>query len=307
MRKERRQSQPIRQPSANSDSYAFRRSRTITGSAATNVRAAGEERGQLQSSRLHEHSLRKHRRRLSTYLLLSIVAVGGLWYVVSSYIGSSISVGTQGLQSATRDLEESRYQALVNKYFSEHPFERFSFSLKEDAFSQFVRSHAPEVKDAQLVKTNGFGSAALALKLREPVVAWTIKNEQYYVDAEGESFTVNYFATPAVVVNDKSGINSNAGAVASTKLLYFIGRVITLVNESLADAPVASVELPANSTREIDFKLTGREYIVKADLDRDPAGQAADIVNAVNYVKAKNINPAYLDVRVEAKAYYRDR
>lgn len=307
MRHDNRNQAPVRQPrgGASDQSFAFRRNRTITGSAATSVRAAGEDRGQLKSPRLHEHSLRKHRRKLSFYLLLTLVVVGSLWYVVSSYI-AGVTVGTQTAQAVQVPLHSAKYEALVSRYFSEHPFEHFRFALDERAFNQFMTGNAPEVSAATLETSGTLGEGALVLRLREPVVAWTIKNQQYFVDAHGAAYTTNYFATPAVVVTDKSGVSADAGVVASAKLLRFIGRVITLVNQS-GVAPVQSVELPTNSTRQVDFKLQEHDYIIKAHLDRDPAGQAADIVNAVRYIEAKGINPAYLDVRVSSKAYYRDK
>lgn len=307
MRHDNRRQSPVRQPrnTEAEQSFAFRRSRTITGSAATNVRAAGEERGQLRSPRLHEHSLRKHRRKLSFYLLLTVLLASSLWYVVSSYI-ATVTVGTQTAQAVQAPLRSTDYQTLVDRYFADHPFERFRFALDERSFNTYMVTHATEVSAATLETSGKFGEGALSLRLREPVVAWTIKNQQYFVDAEGVAYTINYFATPTVVVTDKSGVSADAGVVASAKLLRFIGRVITLVNQS-GTAPVQSVELPTNSTRQVDFKLQDHDYIIKAHLDRDPAGQAADIVNAVRYVEAKGINPTYLDVRVSSKAYYRDK
>lgn len=308
MRRQNKQNQPVRQPrfDPSEQSFAFRRSRTITGSAADTVKAASEGRGQLQSSRLHEHSLRKHRRKLGAYLLVSLAVCGALWYVVSSYVGGSVAVGTLTTQPLGQPLDGAQYQALVHRYFEDRPFERFRFALNEQTFANFLRVNATEVSDARLEKGSQIGDADLALSLREPVVAWTIKNQQYFVDAGGNAFTTNYFAAPSVVVTDKSGISSEAGVVTSTKLLRFIGRVITIVNASDL-SPVEAVELPTSSTREVNFKLKGREYIVKAHLDRDPAGQAADIVNAVRYVDAKQLNPEYLDVRVSSKAFYRDK
>lgn len=286
-------------------SYAFRRSRTITGSAATAVRAAGEDRGQLRSPRLHEHSLRKHRRKLTFYLFLSAIASVALWYALSSYIGDAITVGTRSTQSATRPLDETRYRQLIKRYLADHPFEHFTFALNEKVFSSYVQANAPEVSDASLDTGSSLGTGQLTLQLREPVASWTIKNQQYFVDADGLAFTQNYFAVPAVVVTDRSGINADAGVVASAKLLRFIGRVMTLVGQSGA-ATVEAVTLPPNSTREVDFKLTSRPYTIKAHLDRDPAGQATDIINAVRYVDAKGLHPQYLDVRVSSKAYYRE-
>lgn len=308
MRRSNRLKTPVRHPSGSDDeqSLAFRRSRTITGSAASSVRSAGENRGQLRSPRLHEHSLRKHRRRLFAYLIILLTLCGALWYVVTSYIsGSALQVAHTTKQTPRIALDTGRYQRLVNKYLADRPFEHFSFALNHETFAQYMRDNAPEIKDATLDRGGDLGGGVLGVELREPVVAWTIKKQQYYVDAEGSAFTVNYFAAPTVIVSDKSGISAEAGVVASEKLLRFIGRVITLVNQS-GVARVERVELPALSTREVDFKLVDRAYIVKAHLDRDPAGQAADIINAVRYVENKGIAPSYLDVRVSSRAYYRN-
>lgn len=299
--------QPIRQPRGNADdqSFTFRRSRTITGSAATNVRAAGEERGQLRSPRLHEHSLKKHRRKLSAYLSIILIASGGLWYVIASYIGETIDVTTSSAQPTTRSLDAHRYQEFANRYFSQRPFERFEFALNEVEFSDYMRSTAPELLEASITRGESLGSGQLQLHLREPVASWTIKNKQYFVDTHGVAFTVNYFSVPSVVVSDKSGINADAGVVASTKLLRFIGRIVTIINQA-GLTPVEAVSLPAGSTREVDFKLQDKDYIIKTHLERDPAGQALDIVNAIKYIESKGISPQYLDVRVSSKAYYKD-
>lgn len=306
MRRDSRHTPSVRQPrhAENNDSFAFRRSRTITGSASTNIQSAGEGRAQLKSPRLHEHSLRKHRRRLGVYLLASLAMCGLLWFVVTSYIGDTTSVSTAHTQPIKNELDTARYQALLTKYLNNHPLERFYFALNDKTLSEFMTSQANELQSVSLTKDHGIGTSELSLTLREPIVTWTINKKQYFVDAEGMAFTVNYFATPAVAVSDKSGISTDAGVVASNKLLRFIGRVITLVNQSTI-ATVERVELPVNSTREVDFKLSGREYIVKGHLDRDPAGQAADIISAVRYVDNNAIKPSYLDVRVSSKAYYR--
>lgn len=298
---------PVRQPRLRDGTEAvFRRSRTLTGSANDTVRAATENRGQLQSPRLHEHGLRHHRRKLSVYLFASLVVCGALWYVISSYIGGGVSVGTSMTQPVTRELETARYQSLVDRYLSDHPLEYFQFALDADAFNQFIKSQAPEVAAASLTRGESIGQAQLILTLREPVVAWTIKNQQYFVDATGHAYTNSYFAMPSVVVSDKSGVSADAGVVASTKLLRFIGRVTVLVNQS-GKFNVERIELPPGSTRQVDFKLADRPYIIKAHLDRDPAGQAADIVNAVSFVEIHSINPAYVDVRVSSKAFYTDK
>ena len=308
MRRDSHSKAPVRRPSGSDQdqSFAFRRSRTITGSTASSVRSVGEDRSQLRSPRLHEHSLRKHRRRLLGYLLLLLSICAVLWYVVTSYIGGGImQVAHTTTQTPRIALDTARYQSLVERYLNDRPFERFSFALNEATFAQYMRENALEIKNAQLERSEEFGGGLLSVTLREPVVAWTIKKQQYFVDADGYAFTVNYFAAPTVIVSDKSGISAEAGVVASERLLRFIGRVITLLNKSEV-ALVERVELPALSTRQVDFKLKDRDYIIKAHLDRDPAGQAADIISAVSYIDSKGIAPEYLDVRVSSKAYYRN-
>lgn len=298
---------PARQPRLQDGTEAvFRRSRTLTGSAHDTVRAANEQRGQLQSPRLHEHSLRKHRRKLSAYLFASLALCGALWYVVSSYIGGSITVGTNTTQALVSDLGKDQYQALVDTYLANHPLEYFHFALDTENFNQYIKSQAPEVATASLTRGESIGQAQLILTLREPVIAWTIKNQQYFVDASGHAYTKNYFAVPSVIVSDKSGVSADAGVVASTKLLRFIGRVTVLVNQS-GTLRVERIELPPGSTRQVDFKLVDRPYTIKAHLDRDPAGQAADIVSAVGYIETRAINPEYVDVRVSSKAFYTDK
>lgn len=307
MRREYRPLQPIRQPkrSDQEQTFAFRRSRTITGSATDSVRAVSEHRAQLQSPRLHEHSLRHHRRKLASLLVLSVVAAAALWYVVTSFIGNNVAVGTAATQPVGSQLDTARYQTLVKRYLDEHPFERFSFALEATAFERYMVDNAAELSGAALTKDSALGNATVTLKLREPIVAWNIRNQRYFVDATGNAFTTNYFAMPTVVVADKSGVNADVGSIASTKLLRFIGRVMTLVNAS-GLPPVQSVELPADSTRQVDFRLRDKPYSIKTNQDRDPAGQAADIINAVTYVEEKGISPQYLDVRVSSKAFYRD-
>ena len=59
------------------DSYTFRRGRTLTGSASSHVRTAGEFQADLKSSRVQIHELRRKRRRIGSVLVgtLSIVAL----------------------------------------------------------------------------------------------------------------------------------------------------------------------------------------------------------------------------------------
>lgn len=296
----------IRNPhiSSQNDAYSFRRSRTITGSSASSVRAATEERGQLRSSRLHVHDLRRHRRKLLFYLFSCIVFVGLLGALLVQYNGDDVTISTNSAEASTKAIDVERYQTMIAEYYGAHPLEHFRFALNRATFAEHMRAKAPEVADAAVGSGEGLLHGEVMLTFRKPVVSWTIQGQKYYVDANGEAFQVNYYAEPSVTVVDESGIDPKTGVIASGRFLRFMGRLITLVDQS-GVTTVSGVVIPRGVTREIDLKLSGVGYSFKTNLDRDPAAQATDVINAYKYFTARNITPQYVDVRVSSKAFYR--
>lgn len=302
----KKQQVEIRNPSitAQNDAYAFRRSRTITGSSASTVRAATEDRGQLRSTRLEVHDLRRHRRKLSFYLLLCLFLVCLLGITVEQYSGNDVIISASSAEASTKAIDAQRYRQLATDYYNAHPLEHFRFALNMNAFAEELRAKAPEIANAEVVRSDEVLRGEVKLTFRKPVVSWDIKGQSYYVDAEGEAFQINYYSEPAVTVVDESGIDPGTGAIASGRFLRFMGRLVTLVNES-GIATVSGVVIPRGVTREIDLKLAGVGYPFKTNLDRDPAGQATDVVNAYKHFTARGITPQYVDVRVSSKAFYR--
>ncbi len=297
---------PIRNPriSSQNEAYSFRRSRTLTGSSASSVRAATEDRGELRSTRLQEHDLRRHRRKLSVYFVICLAVIGLVGMLLEQYSGGDVSISANSAEASTRGIDTVRYRQLAADYYAKHPMERFRFALNIDSFADALRASAPEVADVEVVRGDGVLRGEVKLTFRSPVVSWTIKGEKYYVDASGEAFQVNYFAEPAVTVVDESGIDPEAGVIASGRFLRFMGRVITHVDKS-GVTTVAGIVIPRGVTRQIDFKLAGVAYPFKTNLDRDPAGQAADLVSAYKYFTSRSITPSYVDMRVASKAFYR--
>lgn len=296
----------IRNPhiTSQNDAYTFRRSRTITGSSASTVRAATEDRGQLRSTRLQEHDLRHHRRKLSFYLIFCLVVIGLLGIVLEQYSGNDVMISASSAEASTKRIDTERYRKLAADYYNSHPLEHFRFALNIDAFADELRAKAPEIADAEVVRGDGVLRGEVKLTFRKPVVSWTIKDEKYYVDASGEAFQVNYYAEPSVTVVDESGIDPSAGVIASGRFLRFMGRAITLIDAS-GVTTVSGVVIPRGVTRQIDLRLSGVGYPFKTNLDRDPAGQAADVINAYKYFTARGLTPQYVDVRVSSKAFYR--
>ena len=300
----KKQEIPIRSPriTEQNESLTFRRSRTLTGSSSEQVRTVSEERAQIKSPRLKEHELRSHRRRLGGYLLIVILAISAILLLLSQFIGI-VNVKVQSDTPLATTPDESKYSKLIDDYFAAHPIERFRFALNEQTLNSYVQQKTPEVANISFDST-GIATADADIRFRVPVVAWQLSSQKSYVDGDGRSFTVNYFNEPSVTVKDDSGIDPTSGAIVSDRFLQFMGRVIALTNDS-GVVRITGATIPRNTTREIDFNLEGRGYIVKTQLGRDPASQATDIINAVKYVDARGYKPAYLDVRVAGKAAYR--
>lgn len=300
----RKKEAPIRQPHIKdqNESYSFRRSRTLTGSSANSVRVVGESRAQIKSPRIHAHELRQHRRKLLLYLVAVLMVVGLGWALLIQFTGSIDKVI---VTPAHPSVPTEQYKRLLNDYFADRPFERFRFALQPEQLRDYLAVKAPEVETLRFDGAQQIGASDVLVTFRQPIVVWEIARQKYYVDADGRAFTHNYYNEPTVVVKDESGIDPSEGAIASTRFLHFLGRVIALMNQSNV-ATVNSVIIPPNTTREVDLKLTGRDYVIKTLLDRDPAEQVSDILNALRYIDAKGIKPQYIDVRISGRATYKN-
>lgn len=282
----------------------FRRSRTLTGSKSSSVVAASEGQAQIKSARLEEHELRSKRRHLFISLVAAIIVLMALVWLISQFTWRISSVVSTDPTVASSSLSSDKYKQAVYEYFGNQPLERFRFILRQQSLSNYLQSNFPELAGASISSESGLLDGKLTLTLRKPIIGWKIDDSTYYVDNGGMAFTRNYYKKPNLTVIDNSGIQSDSGAIASDRALHFIGRTVTLVNKSTV-GDVSKVTIPSGTTREVDFRLAGKSYYIKTQLDRDAAGQAADIVSAVKYIERHNIKIKYLDVRVSSKAFYR--
>ncbi len=295
----KKQHAQVRQPhiSDNNDAYIFRRSRTMTGSLSNTVRAVSEDRADLKSQRLKHHDLRRHRRRLLGWLMAVLAVSAALYGLITQYIPSVIV-------SVAPAVVQDRYAASIQDYLHSHPTERFFFSIDTSRLTLVLQAKYPEVKTVAVQPTSFLQAADAQVVVRQPIASWTVGSKKYYIDEHGVAFSQNYLKEPALTVTDNTGIDpSDAGAVASERMLRFIGRLVALVQQ--AGYTVEKVELPAQTSRQIALTLQGRGYPIRTNLDRDVASQAADVVAAVKYFDSKQITPGYVDVRVGSKAYYK--
>lgn len=296
----RKKSEPIRTAHIEDDSYAFRRSRTLTGSLSNSVQTVREDRAALKSDRVKQHDLRRHRRKIGFLLFACLLAAAIIYLLVSQFIGS-VTIASKSALSVEK---QQAYAAAINKYLSTSPGERFSFSLQKDRLLADLQSQHAEVEFISLSRF-GVGQASIAdIKIRVPVISWDLRGKTYYIDSHGVAFQTLIGEAPTLRVEDNTGITlEDSATLASDKMLRFIGRIIALLQQS--GQTVERLELPADTSRQINVYLQGRDYPFYTSIDRDPAGQATDVINALNYVSSQQISPQYVDVRVGSRAYYR--
>lgn len=296
------QHENIRQPHIRDENttYAFRRSRTMTGSSSDTVRAAAETRAGLQSDRLKHHTLRKKRRRLASLLVISLACAGGIIALLNMFVAST-AVTTQNGGNAA---DTTAYRAAIDTYLVSHPNERFIFSLRQAALLQAIQKQYPEVRTVAVDVQPWLRAARVTVQLRTPIASWTIGATKYYIDSSGVAFQKNLGTEPTLVVEDNTGIDPTGNAaVASERMIRYIGRLVALVQQN--GLTVERLELPPSTSREVDVYLAGKVYPIKTDIDRDPAGQVADLVQATGYLTRSGIVPSYADVRVSSKLYYK--
>lgn len=68
---------------------------------------------------------------------------------------------------------------------------------------------------------------------------------------------------------------------------------------------VKQVILPTGMSRELYVDLEGVETYFKVNTDRGTAVTVEDAVRMLKYLQERDLHPAYVDVRVEGKAYYK--
>jgi hypothetical protein len=259
-----------------------------------------EDQHQL-SQRQQQRNLRWRRRKIGVLLLFTagLLILGVL--VLFQFNGWIRTVVSDAPTS--KAVAAEYYQQLVDDYFAKNSFERLAFLRRDQALADFVKNQAPEVNDVKIT-TDGLMSGRLALSFRRPVAMWHSADDTSYVDDAGVVYKRNYFAEPSVVITDNSGVVPVDGVAASARFLEFVGQTTAELNKQ-GSAVVERVLIPRGAVRYVEFYLAGRSYPFKAQIDRQPSAQAADILTIINYIDNNQINPQYVDVRVAGKAYWK--
>lgn len=256
-----------------------------------------------ESSRQKAHTLALQRRKLGgIFFIVAIAAIALallLWQLIAQ-----VHVMTSSKQLSTT-FNHATYEQSINEYLNLNPAQRLRVSLDDAALSAFVSNELPEVEKLELSGMPGLAQSNFTITFRTPVAGWQINGKQYYVDADGVVFEKNYYEAPTVQIVDESGVSPEQGsAVVGTRLLGFLGRIVSEA-QGRGYTPVKAV-LPAGATRQVDVYFEGKPTYVKFSIDRGAGEQMEDADRALNYLQSHGGGGAgYVDVRVAGRAAYK--
>lgn len=282
----------VDRPEATPSVPSFRRNRTITD------RSTVPE----VSERARIHQLRQLRRKVGATLGVTLAVLVVIVVGISQFTHSVRVVVPDTTVVQQPDL--AVYQRHFDEYFQRYPFERFRFMTNYDQLSQWMQESAPEIAKVTPRGIQSLGVAKYEIRLRAPLVSWTVNDEQYYVDTLGVTFKRNYFASPTVSVVDESGaVVQQGAAIASSRLLSFVGRAVALAAEN--GVLVTRVEIPSGSMRQVYLHGEGTP-IIRMTIDRGVEYQIADMKRALAFFTAQGQMPQYVDVRTAGRAFYKE-
>lgn len=254
-----------------------------------------------ESERQKAHHLALQRRKLgSIFAIVSAAAI--LLLLLLWQLVAQVHVTTSSKQLST-PFEATDYEAVINDYYGLNPAQRLRFALNTDGLTTYVSSRLPEVEQIKIAGTPGLAQANFTITFRSPVAGWQINSRQKYVDANGVVFEKNYYDAPSVQIIDESGIDAQQGtAIASSRLLGFLGRVVAVAGER--GYSVERAILPAGTTREVDVYIIDNPTRIKFSIDRGAGEQVEDMDRVLQFLSGRGITPEHIDVRVSGRAAY---
>lgn len=284
-----------------SNRYAFRRNRTLTGSSSAKVASTNELNSELRSPRAHVHHLTALRRKLLTYFV-AVSAVAFCLYLLVAQLVASVSVQVASV-AAVSAADQEAFERSFETYYAARPVERLRFMLNTPELLSHIQATQPEVKSITVQPGGNLGEASVRVVARTPIARWSSGNSQY-VDNEGVVFAKNYFSDPELQIVDNSGLGAASNRlVASNRFLGFVGRVIA--GSSRTGLTIDKVTIPALTTRQITVSLEGKRTEYKLSIDRSAGAQVEDVSRVERYLTSKNLQPSYVDIRLEEKAFYK--
>lgn len=288
---------------ADKSQQEFKRGRTMAGSTSHTLRTSQAHALQAATPREKVHHLSHMRRKLTTLLIGLLAATIGITIFLQQFTATVVVSFDDMPHDAAM---AARYERSIQGYLSHNPLQRLRFNLNEASLTRHVQDEYAEVRTVKSLGFESLVTTEFEVSVREPVVSWQVDDAIYYVDANGVSFSRNYYSEPPVKIVDNSGVNYTTGtAIASERFLRFVGQAVAQAKER--DIVVTEVSIPAGTSRQAALTIEGRPYQVIMSIDRSVGEQVEDMSNALSFFDTMDWHPTYVDLRVKGKAFFREQ
>ena len=258
---------------------------------------------QKRESRFKRSSRIKHLSAFGVTLLILII-------LTSLKTNPIVTVPTQAQNKHTVLLQPARiYEQAAHDNLSKALLNRNKTTLRSKDVAQALLKEFPEIGSVNVSSTLFSNRPNVILSPVEPALLLATDNGVFVVDRTGTAI-VN-----AANVKDLDKLNLTrvddqaSGPVKPRDQVLTSSEVAfvkTVVAELTAKGQTISKATLLTGAAELDIQLAGQPYIVKFNLHSPTARQQTGTFLAVqSSLNEKHITPAYIDVRVPGRAYYK--
>lgn len=245
--------------------------------------------------------------QLPTYIAIVIFVFSAL-YVLS--LDSNVKIA-QFINPAEKQYlrDISVYQAAANEAFHSSILNRNKLTADTNQISRDLKTQFPELAEVAITLPLFGRKPILEVVPAKPVLLLNARNGAFALDKTGRAL-VNATDAPGLavftlpLVNDDAGIAVTVGGTALPEdNVTFILEVLGQLNAK--ELNVDTMTFPA-IVNELHIKLDDTSYMIKLNTDGDAKQQIGTYFALREKLADDGVTPkAYVDVRVEEKAYYK--
>ncbi|HSX44135.1 MAG TPA: hypothetical protein VLE69_02450 [Candidatus Saccharimonadales bacterium] len=226
-------------------------------------------------------------------------------------LGSVPKIAPLDSDSSTIGLLRSSdtYQKTATEIYRSSLLNRFKLTLDTNGFEKQMKQKFPELSQAVITQPVLGHTPTIQLRASAPAVLITSQFGDYVLDTGGKAVLKNANKNNVdklqlLTINDQSNIPIILGRGVLTQEEMNFMRVIKAQLQA-QNVPVASMILPP-APNELDVKVQGQAYLVKLDMQNDARESAGAVLAVKQRLDQEHTVPsAYIDARVEGRAYYK--
>lgn len=161
-----------------------------------------------------------------------------------------------------------------------------------------LETESERMQARQRMKRRQLTTIGTILTLVVVAVISIAANWQSWFEGGAEKKATGIEHVPTVTITDEGGANK-----IPARTREYVGRL----ERDFSDLgyKVEKAIIPKGKSREIDVYLAEQKMYFKLNLAKDSAVSAEDAVRTLRHLEKQGIKPAYIDVRVEGKVFYK--